>query len=87
MGVEPPSRMGTLFLKDGRVLELSDEQTMYLAKLIFFIPNHKQIKLNGEIFTLDDLDHEAKRLSQLPQQTGIGINVAAVDKSERRTNQ
>jgi len=79
--------MGQLFLKDNRILGLDEEQSLYLAKLIFFIPNHKKIKLKGEVFTLDDIDGDAYRKSKLPQQTGMGLNVATVDKRPNKTNQ
>lgn len=87
MGVESPTCMGQLFLKDNRILGLDEEQSLYLAKLIFFIPNHKKIKLKGEVFTLDDIDGDAYRKSKLPQQTGMGLNVATVDKRPNKTNQ
>lgn len=84
MAYEPPTIMGQVFLKDGRIIPLTEEQTYSLAKLIMFIPYHKKIKLGNETFSLDQLDHEAKRISRLPQQTGIGINVGPVKETRKK---
>ena len=80
-------QMGRQFLKDGRVLDLTEEQSIYLAQLVFFIPDYKTIKMNDQVFTLADIDHEAYKKSLLPQQTGMELGVEAVDNREFKTNQ
>jgi len=87
MGVESPNRMGRVYLKDGRILDITEEQSIYLAKLFFFIPDHKSIKLADEVFTFADLDYDAYRRAKLPQQTGMELGVPIVDNREVQTNQ
>jgi len=79
--------VGKIFLKDGRVLDLTEDQSLYLARITMFIPNFKTIKLNDEVFTLKDIDHEAWAKAQLPQQTGMGLDVEVVDNRPMKTNQ
>lgn len=60
--------MSKLFLKDGREFDLTEEQSIQLAKLIFLIPEWKKIRFsNGAIFCLDDIDHDKGREYRKPQ--------------------
>jgi len=79
--------MGTIYLKDGRTLNLTMEQSIDLAKLFFFIPDFKTITVNGETFAMRDIDTEMYRKMQLPQQTGMELGVETVDNRPNKTNQ
>ena len=68
-------------------MNLTEDQSIYLAKLFFFVPDYKTIKINDEVFAFKDIDHEAYKKSLLPQQTGMDLGVEVVDNREVQTNQ
>ena len=78
--------MGKAYLRNGTIIDLSEEQTIALAKAIMILPWHKMIKLNGVEFCVNDLDLEAKRIAELPQQGKLGIvtEVVRVEKKSRK---
>ena len=71
--------MPELFLTGGRVLQITDAESLHLAKCIMLLPDWKQVKIQGTVFRLDEIDHEAKRLSKLPKQEHLDIRVPVVD--------
>lgn len=71
--------MPELFLTGGRILQITDDESMHLAKCIVMLPEWKQVKIQGTVFRLDEIDHEAKRLSKLPKQEHFDIRVPVVD--------
>ena len=71
--------MPELFLTGGRVLQITDEESMHLAKCIVMLPEWRQVRIQGVTFRLDEIDHEAKRLSKLPKQEHLDIRVPVVD--------
>ena len=52
---------------------------MTIAKAIMLLPEWEQLKIGDVVFRLDELDHEAKRLSKLPKQEHFDIRVPVVD--------
>jgi hypothetical protein len=79
--------MPELFLTGGRILEITEEQSMTIAKAMMLLPEWKQLKIGDVVFRLDEIDHEAKRLSKLPKQEHFDIRVPVVDveKKTRKT--
>lgn len=79
--------MPELFLTGGRVLQITDKESMHLAKCIVMLPEWRQVRIQGVTFRLDEIDHEAKRLSKLPKQEHFDIRVPVVDveKKTRKT--
>ncbi len=79
--------MPQLFLTGGRILEITEEQSMTIAKAMMLLPDWKQLKIGDVVFRLDEIDHEAKRLSKLPKQEHFDIRVPVVDveKKTRKT--
>lgn len=76
--------MGKIILRDGTVVELTEEQDFKLAKMIMYLPNHKLMKIAGATFSANDIDLEAGRLAKLPKQMGLAIEVKTVDKKRIR---
>ena len=60
---------------------------MTIAKAMMLLPEWKQLKIGDVTFRLDEIDHEAKRLSKLPKQEHFDIRVPVVDveKSKRKS--
>lgn len=79
--------MPELFLTGGRILEITEEQSMTIAKAMMLLPEWKQLKIGDVVFRLDEIDHEAKRLSRLPKQEHFDIRVPVVDveKTKRKS--
>ena len=79
--------MPELFLTGGRILTITEEQSMTIAKAMMLLPEWKQLKIGDVVFRLDEIDHEAKRLSKLPKQEHFDIRVPVVDveKKSRKT--
>lgn len=76
--------MGLVILRDGTRIETTEEQTLALAKMIMLLPPYKLMKLNGIEFSANDIDLEAERKARLPQQIGLAIEVATVEKVPRK---
>jgi len=75
--------MPELFLTGGRVLQITDAESIHLAKCILLLPDWKQVKIQGTVFRLDEIDPEAQRLSKLPKQEHFDIRVPVVDVEKR----
>ena len=71
--------MPELFLTGNRIIPITDEQSMQIAKAIMLLPDWKQITVNGTTFRMDEIDAEAQRLSKLPKQEHFDIRVPVVD--------
>lgn len=71
--------MPQLFLTGGRVIEITDDESLHLAKCIMLLPEWRQVQVHGVAFRLDEIDVEAQRLSKLPKQEHLDIRVPVVD--------
>lgn len=76
--------MGKIVLNDGTLIELTDEQSISLAKAIMILPHHKLLIMDGVTFSVNDIDQEASKKARLPQQTRLGIEVASVEPKVQR---
>lgn len=75
--------MPELFLTGGRIIQITDEQSIHIAKCIMLLPDWKQVKVGGVTFRMDEIDVEAQRLSKLPKQEHLDIRVPVVDVEKR----
>lgn len=79
--------MAEWFLTGGRILNVTEEQSLNIAKCYMMLPEWKKITVNGTTFRLDEIDVEAYKASKIPKQESLGIRVKTVDvekKSRKR---
>jgi hypothetical protein len=67
--------LNQVYLKNGVIVEVNDDESMALAKYIMLFPPHKYFTMGGVSFRVKDLDFDAKRLSKLPQQGKLDIRM------------
>ena len=79
--------MPELFLTGGRILQITDDESLHLAKCIMLLPEWKKLRIQNVVFRLDEIDIEAQRLSRLPKQEMFDIRVPVkdVEKKTRKT--
>jgi hypothetical protein len=65
--------LNKIYLKDGRVIELTEDESMKLAKYMMLLPEHKVFSMGGISFAIKDLDYDAKEKAKLPQQMKLDI--------------
>lgn len=65
--------MSHVYLKDGRRIDITYDESVRLAKYIMLIPDFKVFMMGGVSFATKDIDYEAERLSKLPQQMKLEI--------------
>jgi len=79
--------MPELFLTGGRIIQITDEESLHLAKCIMLLPDWRQVRIRDVVFRLDEIDIEALRKSKLPKQEHFDLRVPVVDvekKSRKR---
>jgi hypothetical protein len=74
-----------VYLKGNKILDVTPEQSLNLAKAIVLLPDYKEIKINGVTFTMNDLDEAAYKKSRWPQQTHLNVRVKVVEKKRRKS--
>lgn len=65
--------MNKVYLKNGVVVELDNDESIRLAKYMMLLPEYKVFTLGGVSFAIKDLDYDAKEKAKLPQQLKLDI--------------
>lgn len=59
--------MSKVFLTNGQVIDITQEESLKLAKLIMFLPDWRSIGIRGRKFTVKDIDLKKGREYRNPQ--------------------